>query len=74
MSKPAVVHEYSGTIDFDSLSPILEMVDGRRWRLENGSGLLIGDEVTIAAVQLDVVTLEVKAVLEATDPMTLVRY
>jgi hypothetical protein len=63
----ALVQEYSGTIDFDGLDAVLETGDGKRWRLENAYGLLIGDEVTIAATRLDFATLDVKAVLETAD-------
>jgi hypothetical protein len=68
MTKPALVRKYAGTIDFDSLNPILETERGRRWRLKGGDGLLIGDEVTIAAVQAGPGTLNVKAILAAADP------
>jgi hypothetical protein len=68
MPNLALVREYAGTVDFDSINPILEMEDGRRWRLRNGDGLLIGDEVTIAAVQVGPAMLEVRAVLATMDP------
>lgn len=68
MFKPALVEEYSGFVDFDTRNPILETENGRRWRLEGGHSLFIGDDVTIAATQIDEVTLQVRAVLKSYDP------
>jgi hypothetical protein len=71
MFKPALVQEYTGTVDFNRVSPILEQEDGRRWRLLNAHGLLIGDKVRVAAVEVDALTLDVKAILETADPFAL---
>jgi hypothetical protein len=60
----ALVREVSGEIDFDSSSPILVEDDGRRWRLEGASSLLIGDYVRLAVTKHDFNTLLVRAVME----------
>jgi hypothetical protein len=68
MPKPALVEEYSGSVDFGSHGPVLETESGRRWRLEGGDSLFIGEDVTIAATRLDPTTLRVRAVLQSHDP------
>lgn len=61
MPKPALVIEVSGEIDFDSRDPVLVENSGRRWRLEDADGVLIGDLVTVAATREDYATLKVRA-------------
>jgi hypothetical protein len=68
MPNLALVQEYSGYVDFNRVSPILEEENGRRWNLRNADGLLIGDEVRLAATEIDAHTLEVKAILATADP------
>jgi hypothetical protein len=60
----ALVIEVSGEIDFDGAGPILVEDNGRRWQLEDGSSLLIGDYVRLAATKQDFNTLRVRAVME----------
>ena len=62
MPNPALVIEVSGEVNFDSRDPILIEGTGRRWRLENATGLLAGDQVTVAATKQDFTTLLVRAV------------
>jgi hypothetical protein len=60
MPNLALVQEYSGYVDFNRVSPILEEENGRRWNLRNADGL--------AAIEIDAHTLEVKAILATADP------
>ncbi len=65
MPKLGLVIEVSGEVDFESRSPILIEETGRRWRLENASGLLVGDRVKVAATKQDFTTLLVRAMVPA---------
>jgi hypothetical protein len=68
MPRPALVIEVTGEIDFESRDPFLVEETGRRWRLEDASGLLIGDLVTVAATKEDYTTLRVRALSHAECP------
>ncbi len=63
MPKLGLVIEVSGEVDFESRSPILIEETGRRWHLQNATGLLVGDQVKVAATREDFTTLLVRAVV-----------
>lgn len=63
MPRPALVIEVEGEVDFDRRDPILVEETGKRWRLENGGSLFIGDRVKVAATKEDFTTLLVRAVM-----------
>jgi len=62
MARLALVIQVSGEVDFDRRDPILVERSGRRWRLENATGLLSGDRVTVSGTKQDFTSLFVRAV------------
>jgi hypothetical protein len=63
MRRLALVIQVSGEVDYEDRNPVLTERSGRRWRLENASGLLSGDQVTVAATKEDFSTLLVRALV-----------